>query len=64
MGETPETVSVMLGHSSAHSDASPRYTESPIGLSCSRNAQHVADALEVAGQEDRLTYETGRQRTS
>src|ERR1035437_9106347 len=36
MGETPETVSVMSGHSSAHWDASPRYTESLIGLSCSR----------------------------
>jgi len=41
------------------------YSDRLIGLSCSPiNAHDVADALEMAGQEGRLTYETGRQRTS
>jgi hypothetical protein len=41
------------------------YSNRLIGLSCSsENAQHVADALEVAEQEGSFTYETGRQRTS
>jgi Domain of unknown function (DUF4265) len=41
------------------------YSDRLIGLSCSpENAQYVADALEVAEQEGRFAYETGRQRTS
>jgi len=41
------------------------YSHRLIGLSCSPgNTQHVANALEVAKQEDCLTYETRRQRTS
>ena len=41
------------------------YSDRLIGLSCSpENAQDVADALEMAGQDGRFTYETGRQRTS
>jgi hypothetical protein len=41
------------------------YGDRLIGLSCSpKNAQHVADALDVAEQEGRFAYETGRQRTS
>jgi Domain of unknown function (DUF4265) len=41
------------------------YSDRLIGLSCSPvNAHEVADALEMAGQEGRFTYETGRQRTS
>jgi hypothetical protein len=36
-----------------------------IGLSCSpENAQYVADALDVAAQEGRFVFETGRQQTS
>ena len=41
------------------------YGDTLIGLSCGpENAQHVADALEVAELEGRFAYETGRQRTS
>jgi hypothetical protein len=41
------------------------YGDKVIGLSCSpQNAQQVTDALDVAEQEGRFTYETGRQRTS
>ena len=41
------------------------YGDKLIGLSCSpENAQQVADALDVAEQEGRFTYETSRQRTS
>lgn len=41
------------------------YSDRLIGLSCSPiNAHDVADALEMAGQAGRFTYETGRQLTS
>ena len=41
------------------------YSPRLIGLSCSpENIQDVAQALDVAAQEGRFTYETGRQRRS
>ena len=41
------------------------YGDRLIGLSSSpENAQHVADALDVAEQEGRFAYETRRKRTS
>jgi hypothetical protein len=65
MGETPETVSVMKGTQfgafGCLAEATPKVS---LVFHAPGNAQHVADALEVAEQEDRFTYETGRQRTS